>query len=136
MASRLNGVKGLDEAMDSRPCLIVGYANSAFAVRWGRFFRRQGWSVHLTPTAAEARRLANELSPDAVVIDVEMPDETGWLTAAKLTQECPTLKVVLVGARAARREDLRDVGASRWLSRDEEPEVALAAISTRRLVAV
>jgi DNA-binding response OmpR family regulator len=122
-------------SMNDRPCLILGYVKSEFASRWGRFFRRQGWEVHLAADAGEARRLTHSLVPTAVVLDVEMPDETGWLAAAKLTQEWPDVKVLLVGGRAPKRTtDIADVGAAAWLGRDDDPELALGKLMGRRLV--
>ena len=121
--------------MNDRPCLILTYVKSEFASRWGRFFRRQGWEVHLAADAGEARRLAHSLTPTAVVLDVEMPDETGWLAAAKLTQERPDVKVLLVGGRVPKRmTEVAEVGAAAWLSRDEDPERALGELMGRRLV--
>jgi DNA-binding response OmpR family regulator len=123
------------ETMNDRPCLVLGYVKSEFASRWGRFFRRQGWEVHLAADAAEARRLTNALVPTAVVLDVEMRDETGWLAAAKLTQEQPDVRILLVGSRAPKRNtDVADVGAAAWLSRDDDPELAHDKLMGRRLV--
>lgn len=116
--------------MNDRPCLILGYVRSEFASRWGRFFRRQGWEVHLAAEAAEARRLANILSPSAVVLDVDMPDESGWLASAKLTAEHPHAKILLVGSRSPKRTtDIAEVGADAWLERDDDPELALSKLS-------
>jgi len=42
------------------------------------------------------RRLAPMLEADAVILDAELPDETGWLTCEKLTAEQPLVKVILV----------------------------------------
>lgn len=120
--------------MNDRPCLILGYVRSEFASRWGRFFRRQGWEVHLAANAAEARRLTLILDPTAVVLDVEMPDESGWLASAKLTCELPDVKVILVGSRSPKRaSDVGDVGALAWLAREDDPELALAKLSDRCL---
>ncbi len=125
----------MGKSMNDRPCLILGYVKSEFASRWGRYFRRQGWEVHLAANADEARRLASVLEPRAVVLDVEMPDESGWLAAAKLTREQPDVKVLLVGSRAPKRTtDIADVGAAAWLDRDDDPELALGKLTGRRLI--
>src|SRR4051794_36111874 len=79
-----------------RPLLIVGYADSAHAVQCGRFFRRIGWEVRLVASAAEARRLVLTCHPHAVVLDTELPDESGWLLCAKLTHEDPDRRVFLL----------------------------------------
>ena len=64
-----------------------------------------------------------------------MPDETGWLAAAKLKCEQPEVKVLLVGARAPKRTtDVAEVGAAAWLGRDDDPELALGQLMDLRLV--
>jgi len=79
--------------MDQRPCLVVAYADSAFAARWGRFFRRQGWEVHFTRSDAPVGRLVEQLHPAAVVIDAEVAGAVGaW------NQEHPDVELVRVGA--------------------------------------
>ena len=121
--------------MNARPCLVLAYVYSEFASRWGRFFRRQGWEVHLAADAAEARRLTAALSPTAVVLDVDMPDESGWLASAKLTAEQPDAKVLLVGSRSPKRaSDVTEVGATAWLERDDDPELALLKLTGNCLV--
>lgn len=121
--------------MNDRPCLILGYVQSEFASRWGRFFRRQGWEVHLAANSCEARRLTHVLEPAAVVLDVEMPDETGWLASAKLTREIPGVPVLLVGSRSPKRfSEIAEVGATAWIARDDDPELALERLTSHRLV--
>jgi DNA-binding response OmpR family regulator len=79
-----------------RPRLVLAYADSRHAVLCCRQLRRLGWQVHLTTRGAEARRLAEALAPAVVVLDVELPDESGWLTCAKLLLGNPGRRVVLV----------------------------------------
>jgi CheY-like chemotaxis protein len=83
-----------------RPCLVLADSNSAQAALTGRQFRRLGWEVHLASSGPEARRMARLLAPQVVVLDTALRDESGWLTCAKLTQETPELKVVLLGDSA------------------------------------
>src|SRR5205807_8268820 len=88
--------KRLDKNSIYRPLMILAYVDSAHAAKCGRYFRRLGWEVHLVASAAEARRLAATVHPQVTVLDTELPDESGWLTCAKLTHEDPTRKVVLL----------------------------------------
>jgi CheY-like chemotaxis protein len=76
--------------------MVFAYADSTHAVLCCRQLRRLGWEVHLTRSGPEARRLARSLQPATVVLDIDLHDESGWLTCAKLTQEQPNLRVVLV----------------------------------------
>lgn len=59
-------------SLQTRPLLILAYADSGHAARCGRFFRRHGWEVRLTRSVAEAARLAERFRPKALVVDVEL----------------------------------------------------------------
>jgi DNA-binding response OmpR family regulator len=112
-----------------RPLLILAYADSAHAAQCGRYFRRHGWEVRLAPSAAETRRLLATSAPRAIVLDTELPDESGWLTCAKITQENPARRVILLapGRSGNSRDNLAHVGASALVARHDSME-ALAAI--------
>ncbi len=111
----------------SRPRLLLGYADSAHASQWARYFRRHGYSVHLIPSGVDTRRLATEIAPRVVILDTDLPDESGWLTAAKILLDRPEQKIFLVGPeRTEANERLASfLGAAGYLSRDESP-VALS----------
>jgi ActR/RegA family two-component response regulator len=111
----------------NRPRLLLGYADSAHASQCARYFRRQGWEVHLIPSGVDTRRLALENAPRLVILDTELPDESGWLTAAKILLDRPEQKIFLVGPeRTASNERFASfLGAAGYLARDESP-MALA----------
>jgi len=102
--------------MDRRPCLIVAYSDSAFASRWCRHFRRNGWAVHSTPSAPEIDRLADQFEPAAIVVDAEMPGESVNRLAAYLRHRFPGVEIVLVEAG------------------EDTPDVVLEQLQSRRLV--
>ena len=79
-----------------RPNLVVAHADPLYAALIRQIFLRLRWNVHVTNSGAQARVLAADLAPSMVVLDVALPDESGWLTCAKLMQERPDLHVVLV----------------------------------------
>ncbi len=116
------------EATRYRPCVVLAHADEAYRADAGRRLRRLGWDVYLACAGAEARRLARMLRPEVVVLGLDLADETGWLTCAKLTQERPGGKVVLVGEGGPRnREQARFVGACDLVPRED----SLAAIVAR-----
>ena len=81
-----------------RPCLILAHADPAYAAQVVRAFRRHGWDVYPAQNGPEVRRLARMLEPQLVVLQTDLPEESGWLTCDKLTDEWPDCKVVLVSA--------------------------------------
>ena len=79
--------------------LILAHRDPAFVKQASKCFRGLGWQVFCGGTAAEARRLARRFAPAVIVLDTDLPDETGWLTCAKLLDEHPDLRVFLVSPR-------------------------------------
>jgi len=87
-----------------QPCLVLAHSDPVYAAVASRSFRRLGWAVHPACAGPEARRLARVLGAQMVVLDTELSDESGWLTCAKLTQELPLIKAVLVHPNPTQRE--------------------------------
>lgn len=104
-----------------RPRLVFAHGDSAYAALCGRHFRRQGWEVYQANTAADARRLVRTISPRAVVLDTNLPDESGWLTCAKILLERPGLRAVLVSPQKTEKEQRLGafLGATGLVGRDE-----------------
>jgi CheY-like chemotaxis protein len=112
-----------------RPRLLFAYSDSAHASRCVRYFRRQGWQVHMVASGAEAQRLAAELKPEVIVLDVDLPDESGWLSAAKIRLLPPDERVVLLAAEVddQLRERAESLGVLGIVRRADGPE-GLAAV--------
>jgi len=106
-----------------RPRLVLGYVDSVHASQCARYFRRQGWEVHLIPSGVDARRLALDSPPRVVILDTELPDESGWLTAAKILLDRPEQIVFIVGPEQTEANDrfASFIGAAGFLTRDESP---------------
>jgi CheY-like chemotaxis protein len=118
------------------PRLVLAYADSAHAALSCRFFRRQGWEVHLANSGSEARRLADALAPDVVVLDTDLREESGWLTCAKLNGGNRGPKVVLV-SQELDGENLAFadfVGASALVLRSAGPAALVDKVPGKPLV--
>ena len=126
----------LDQWNADRPRLVLAYLDSIHAAQTARFFRRQGWEVRLTPSADEAYRLVDTLDPTVVVVDADLPDESGWLVSAKITLDHPEKAVVLLGTeRTAGLERRRaQVRASALVLRHEGVEGLAEEILERCLL--
>ncbi len=88
----------VDDFAGDRPCLILAHADPAYAAQVLRTFRRQGWDVYTAHQGPEVRRLARMLEPQLIVLQADLPEESGWLTCDKLTRETPSMPIVLVAA--------------------------------------
>ena len=112
------------------PRLVLAYADSYQAAMTSRFLRRLGWEVHMSTSGCESRRLTRELYPDLVVLDVNLQDESGWLTCAKLTFEHPRQAVVLVTDRVNSddRDFARVVNARAIVSREDGAQALFSTL--------
>ncbi|GHF27403.1 response regulator transcription factor [Streptomyces morookaense] len=61
--------------------------------------RYEGWDVHTAADGAEAVRRAREFRPDAVVLDVMLPDMDGLAVLARLRHELPDVPVLFLTAK-------------------------------------
>jgi DNA-binding NtrC family response regulator len=78
------------------PVLIIAHEDADYASVVGRQFRQLGWQIQLADSVSEVRRLSRQAGQAVLILSAEFPGESGWLTCAKLMQERPFLKVVLV----------------------------------------
>jgi len=85
-----------DTVHGTRPQMVLAHADAAYAASVCRHFRRLGWEVQVAPSGDEVRRLTCQSAPVAVVLDAALANESGWLTAKKLTDNRPDLRVILV----------------------------------------
>ncbi len=78
----------------------------------------------------EAVAAAGALHPDLVVLDVQLPDTTGFEVSRQLAREGFTGRVVLVSSRAASEygELVSDSGAVGFIRKDQLSGAALARL--------
>jgi two-component system OmpR family response regulator len=63
--------------------------------------RLEGWVIHVAKTGGQALRQAREHTPDAVVLDMMLPDFTGIEVLRKLRAHAPEIPVLFLTARDA-----------------------------------
>lgn len=116
--------------MNTRPRLLLAYSDSAHASQCGRFFRRLGWEVRMVPCGFEARRQVYEFQPTILVVDADLPEESGWLTCAKIVLDRPQAKILVqVPFRDEESEkQVQFLGLDGLVSREEGVEGLAGAI--------
>jgi CheY-like chemotaxis protein len=78
------------------PRVVIGHRDRAFAAWLGQQLSGVGWDHVAVDNAEEARVLARAERTVALFLDVDLQDESGWLTCDKVTRERPELCVVLM----------------------------------------
>ena len=78
----------------------------------------------------DALRLVNELAPDVLLLDMEMPDINGNDVAIQLSKENSPVRILALSAHADRQyiKELLSNGASGYLIKEEVPETIIEAI--------
>ncbi|QLH27092.1 response regulator transcription factor [Streptomyces sp. Rer75] len=81
--------------------VLVVDDESALADLLSMALRYEGWEVRTAGDGAEAIRTTRELRPDAVVLDVMLPDMDGLTVLGRLRRELPEVPVLFLTARDA-----------------------------------
>jgi DNA-binding response OmpR family regulator len=78
-----------------RPRLVVAHSDEKYVAQVCQSFRLRGWDVYLAPDGPEARRFARDFDARALILEADLPGDSGWLTAAKASRELPRVKIFL-----------------------------------------
>ncbi|GAA0958391.1 response regulator transcription factor [Streptomyces asiaticus] len=81
--------------------VLVVDDESALADLLSMALRYEGWEVRTAGDGAEAIRITRELRPDAVVLDIMLPDMDGLAVLGRLRRELPDVPVLFLTARDA-----------------------------------
>lgn len=129
LASRHEGCRLLDADGDPIRVLIVD-DSAPFRRAVRELLQRRGYLVvGEAATAAAALAAVEHAAPDALLIDVGLPDGCGFKLAGALTRARPNLAVLLMSAHdpPAEQERLRASGARGFISKS-----CLAAVPLER----
>jgi len=99
----------------------------------GRYLGREGFRVTVAASGDEGLRLARELKPDAITLDVMMPGLDGWavlgaLKADRTTADIPVVMLTIVDDRNLGYT----LGAVEYLTKPIERERLLAVLARFR----
>lgn len=110
--------------------LIEDEPNIIEAIRF--ILSRDGWAVHVHSDGATAVDAVNSHAPDLVILDVMLPNRSGYDILAELRQAETTerLPVLMLTARgqAKDREMAERVGASRFMTKPFSNAEVLASV--------
>jgi DNA-binding NarL/FixJ family response regulator len=78
----------------------------------------------------EALRLAEDMHPQLVVMDIRMPEIDGLAATRGIKSRWPEIKILVLSMYRDRQEEARAAGADLFVSKGESPERLLCAISS------
>jgi DNA-binding NarL/FixJ family response regulator len=79
---------------------------------------------------AEALRLAEDLHPQLVVMDIRMPGIDGLEATRGIKSRWPEIKVLVLSMYQGQQEEARAAGADLFVSKGESPERLMYALSS------
>jgi two-component system cell cycle response regulator DivK len=111
--------------MNDAPAVLVIEDDLDARRMYSDYLRTKGWSVFTAPDGRVGLDKTNELTPDALVLDLAMPRVDGWtvlkhVRGSSLTAHIP---IVVVSAVPDARDEALAAGCDAYLSKPCTPEV-------------
>ena len=93
------------------------------------YLEHAGYRAAPTATGLDAVRLARELQPDVITLDLILPDRDGLLVLAQLKSDPDTRRIPVVVVSITERSELgMSLGAEEWLVKPVQQDVFLRAL--------
>ncbi len=101
-------------ARPQRPLILIVDDDSALATLVGRVLSDDNYEVAICNNSREAVQRLRDLRPDALILDIMMPDVDGWtvLREVRATPEGEDLPVVLMSGAWRQHEQQREIGGT------------------------
>ena len=118
----------------SRPLrVLIADDNRDTVVTLGILLRSEGIDVRLATGGAEAQAAVAEFRPDAVLLDIAMPDRSGLQVALDLARDygskCPVLIAVTAHSSEAAKRLTAKSGFQHHVSKPYDPDALLQLIA-------
>jgi two-component system alkaline phosphatase synthesis response regulator PhoP len=93
---------------------------------------REGYDVRVTPSGADALRIAREARPELILLDVMVPQLNGWEVCRRLKQDAETrgVPIIMVTGRAEEGDKVLgfELGADDYVTKPFSPRELVARI--------
>ncbi len=87
-----------------------------------------GSEIWEAATGLEADRLAAEVRPQLILMDIRMPELDGLTATRRIKSRQPEIKILILSLHDY-REEARTAGADAFVSKGESPEQLLGAVT-------
>jgi DNA-binding response OmpR family regulator len=102
------------------------------AVSYEAAFSERGYNIRVAAAGADAMHLAREATPDCFVIDVRLPDMSGWDLCRDLKQQTQTRAVPVVvltpDTSQAHARDSERVQCTAWITLPSQADDLVRAV--------
>lgn len=80
-------------------------------------------------TGLEAERLAEESSPDLILMDIRMPELDGLEATRRIKSRHPEIRIIILSLHAPCAREALAAGADEFVSKGENPQHLLDAVT-------
>jgi CheY-like chemotaxis protein len=121
--------------MEARPLrVLIADDNRDTVMMLGILFRSEGMLVRLTTKGAEVQTAVGEFRPDAVLLDIGMPDRSGLQVALDLSREygpkCPVLIALTAHSSEAAKRLTSQSGFRHHVGKPYDPDALLRLVAS------
>jgi two-component system CheB/CheR fusion protein len=119
----------------SRPLrVLIADDNRDALMMLGILFRSEGMDVRLATGGVEVQAAVAEFRPDAVLLDIAMPDRSGFQVALDLTRnygpKCPVLIAVTAHSSVAAQSLATKSGFQHHVGKPYDPDSLLRLVAS------
>jgi two-component system phosphate regulon response regulator OmpR len=114
----------------SKPLVLMVDDDAELSGMVGELLEREGWAVHTVLTAGDGERALAQQQPEAVLLDVMLPDANGFDVCRRWRAAHPTLGIVMLTARGDPMDRVLglEIGADDYLPKPFEPRELVARV--------
>jgi len=107
------------EAANEEPAVLVVDDDERFRVRLCQALEKRGWEVWAASDAEQALHVAEEKSPDLILLDLRMPGDSGLTVIESLRDLDPNTKIIMLTGYGSIATALQaqKLGADHYLSK-------------------
>ena len=114
----------------SKPLVLMVDDDAELSGMVAELLEREGWAVHTVLTAGDGERALAQQQPEAVLLDVMLPDANGFDVCRRWRAAHPTLGIVMLTARGDPMDRVLglEIGADDYLPKPFEPRELVARV--------
>ena len=116
--------------MNAKPLVLVVDDDAELSAMVAELLAREGWAVHTVLTGGDGEREIVARRPDAVLLDVMLPDTNGYELCRRWRAAHPALGLVMFTARGDPMDRVLglEIGADDYLAKPFEPRELVARL--------
>jgi two-component system phosphate regulon response regulator OmpR len=114
----------------NKPLVLMVDDDAELSGMVGELLAREGWAVHAVLTGGDGERALVQQQPDAVLLDVMLPDANGFDLCRRWRAMQPHLGIVMLTARGEPMDRVLglEIGADDYLAKPFEPRELVARL--------